>query len=175
MCNECKEMQEKLDAIIESHKDEPGCLIPVLHETQKLYGYLPEDVLKTISKGLNMPLSEIYGVATFYSQFSLQRKGKYRINVCLGTACYVKGSNDIMNTFRQRLSLDIGECTDDGLFSLEACRCVGACGLAPVVMVNDDVYGRLSVEDVDGIIEKYQQLEAASQGASQSNLEKEGN
>ena len=159
MCENCKELREKLTAIIESKKDQPGALIPVLHEAQKLYGYLPEDVLKEIAKGLNMPLAEVYGVATFYSQFSLEKKGKYRINVCLGTACYVKGSNDIMNRFREELSLDIGECTEDGLFSLEACRCVGACGLAPVVMVNDEVYGRMTVDDVDRILNEYREKE----------------
>lgn len=155
MCEQCKELKEKLDEIILSKKGQPGCLIPVLHEAQNLYGYLPEDVLKTIAKGLSMSLAEVYGVATFYSQFSLEKKGKYRINVCLGTACYVKGSNDIMNRFKEALSLDVGECTEDGLFSLEACRCVGACGLAPVVMVNDQVYGRLTVDDVDKIIAEY--------------------
>ena len=155
MCEQCKELKEKLDEIILSKKGQPGCLIPVLHEAQNLYGYLPEDVLKAIAKGLSMSLAEVYGVATFYSQFSLEKKGKYRINVCLGTACYVKGSNDIMNRFKEALSLDVGDCTEDGLFSLEACRCVGACGLAPVVMVNDQVYGRLTVDDVDKIIAEY--------------------
>jgi len=168
MCNEQKEMQQKLSEIISNHKDEPGSLIPVLHETQKLYGYLPEDALKTVARGLNMPLAEVYGVATFYSQFSLDRKGKYRVSVCLGTACYVKGSNNIMNRFKERLGIDMGECTDDGLFSLDACRCVGACGLAPVVMVNDKVYGRLTLEDVDGILDEYIELEKAQN-------EKEGN
>ena len=163
MCTECKEMQQKLSDIIEMHKDEPGCLIPVLHETQKLYGYLPEEALKTVANGLNMSLAEVYGVATFYSQFSLERKGKYRISVCLGTACYVKGSNNIMNGFRERLGIDIGECTDDGLFSLEACRCIGACGLAPVVMVNDKVYGRLNTEDVEKILDEYIELENANE------------
>lgn len=155
----CTELKEKLDNIIESKKDKPGALIPVLQEAQKLFGYLPEDVLKTISKGLEIPLSEVYGVATFYSQFSLEQKGKYQISVCLGTACYVKGANNIMNRFRERLSIDAGECTEDGLFSLDACRCVGACGLAPVVSINDEVYGRFTPEDVDTVIDKYLAME----------------
>lgn len=156
---------EELEAIIEKYKDQPGCLIPVLHETQELYGYLPAEALKFISKGLNMSEASVYGVATFYSRFSLKKKGKYRISVCLGTACYVKGANDILNKFRERLSLDIGECSDDGLFSLEECRCVGACGLAPVVTVNGEVYGRMTVDQVDGLLEHYEALAKSEEAA----------
>ena len=117
-----------------------------------------------------MPEAEVYGVATFYSQFSLTKKGKYRINVCLGTACYVKGAQDILDKFKLRLMIDVGECTDDGLFSLEACRCVGACGLAPVVTINGDVYGRMTPEKVDEILDKYESLEqpVASEGGEEA-------
>ena len=104
---------------------------------------------------LNIPLEKIYGVATFYSQFSLNPKGKYKISVCLGTACYVKGSGDIFNKLQEQLGIAGGECTPDGKFSLEACRCIGACGLAPVLTVNEDVYGRLTVDDIDDILKKY--------------------
>ncbi len=161
ICEQCLEDREKLDAIILKHKDIPGALIPILHEAQNLYGYLPQEVLHHIAKGLNMPEAEVYGVATFYSQFSLTKKGKYRINVCLGTACYVKGAQDILDKFKLRLMIDVGECTDDGLFSLEACRCIGACGLAPVVTINGDVYGRMTPEKVDEILDKYESLEQA--------------
>ncbi len=161
LCEQCLEDREKLDEIILKHKDIPGALIPILHEAQNLYGYLPQEVLHHIAKGLNMPEAEVYGVATFYSQFSLTKKGKYRINVCLGTACYVKGAQDILDKFKLRLMIDVGECTDDGLFSLEACRCIGACGLAPVVTINGDVYGRMTPEKVDEILDKYESLEQA--------------
>ena len=103
-------------------------------------------------------MAEIYGVVSFYTQFSIYPKGKYQINVCMGTACYVKGANEILDKFRTRLSIDVGECTEDGMFSLEACRCIGACGLAPVVTINEDVYGKLVADDVDGIIDKYEAL-----------------
>ena len=161
ICEQCLEDREKLDEIILKHKDIPGALIPILHEAQNLYGYLPQEVLHHIAKGLNMPEAEVYGVATFYSQFSLTKKGKYKINVCLGTACYVKGAQDILDKFKLRLMIDAGECTDDGLFSLEACRCIGACGLAPVVTINGDVYGRMTPEKVDEILDKYESLEQA--------------
>ncbi len=170
LCEQCLEDREKLDEIILKHKDTPGALIPILHEAQNLYGYLPQEVLHHIAKGLNMPEAEVYGVATFYSQFSLTKKGKYRINVCLGTACYVKGAQDILDKFKLRLMIDVGECTDDGLFSLEACRCVGACGLAPVVTINGDVYGRMTPEKVDEILNKYESLEqpVASEGGEEA-------
>lgn len=150
-----KEQEEKLMQIIAEHKDQKGALMPVLQQAQEVYGYLPEEVIDIISKELNIPSAEIYGVATFYSQFSLNPKGKYKISVCLGTACYVKGSGDIFEKLTQTLGIKSGECTPDGKFSLEACRCVGACGLAPVMTVNDDVYGRLVTDDVDDILAKY--------------------
>ena len=162
-CEKCQKEQEMLQEIILKHKDTPGALIPILHEAQNIYGYLPPEVLHEIAKGLNKPEAEVYGVATFYSQFSLQKKGKYRINVCLGTACYVKGAQDILDKFKLRLMIDVGECTDDGLFSLEACRCIGACGLAPVVTINGDVYGRMNPDMVDEILDKYEALAASEQ------------
>ena len=109
-----------------------------------------------IADAMGIPMEEVYGVSTFYSQFHLMPKGKYEISVCLGTACYVKGAGDIYNKFMEQLGIVGGECTPDGKFSLDACRCVGACGLAPVVLVNDEVYGRLRVDDVPGILAKYE-------------------
>ncbi|MHB8066241.1 MAG: NADH-quinone oxidoreductase subunit NuoE [Ruminiclostridium sp.] len=148
----------KLKKIIEKYKDTRGALIPVLHESQEVYGYLPVDVLKKISNGLNVSLAEIYGVVTFYTQFSLNPKGRFKISVCLGTACYVKGSGIILDKFKEKLGIDVGQSTEDGKFSLDACRCIGACGLAPVIMINDDVHGRLVADDVEGILEKYKDL-----------------
>lgn len=143
-------------AVIERHKDQEGATIPVLHEAQEIYGYLPIEVQKMISVGLNVPLAEIYGIVTFYAQFSLNPKGVYQIGVCLGTACYVKGSGDILEKIKEILKIDVGECTPDGKFSLDATRCIGACGLAPVITINDDVYGRLTVEEIPGILQKYE-------------------
>ncbi|MBR5488878.1 MAG: NADH-quinone oxidoreductase subunit NuoE [Firmicutes bacterium] len=157
-CAEAQEKAKKLDAIVEKYKDTRGALIQVLHEVQEVYGYLPLEVQRAISEKMNIPLAEIYGVVSFYTQFSIYPKGKYQINVCMGTACYVKGANEILDKFRTRLSIDVGECTEDGMFSLEACRCIGACGLAPVVTINEDVYGKLVADDVDGIIDKYEAL-----------------
>ena len=157
-CAEAQEKAKKLDAIVEKYKDTRGALIQVLHEVQEVYGYLPLEVQRAVSEKMNIPLAEIYGVVSFYTQFSIYPKGKYQINVCMGTACFVKGANEILDKFRTRLSIDVGECTEDGMFSLEACRCIGACGLAPVVTINDDVYGKLVADDVDGIIDKYEAL-----------------
>lgn len=154
--NGTKEQEEKLLEVIAKHKDEQGAVIPVLHEAQDIYGYLPIEVQKMISEGLNVPLAEIYGIVTFYTQFSLNPKGQYQIGVCLGTACYVKGSGDILEKIKERLGIDVGECTPDGRFSLDATRCIGACGLAPVLTVNDEVFGRLTVDDVDDILAKFQ-------------------
>ncbi len=154
--NGTKEQEEKLLEVIANHKDENGAVIPVLHEAQDIYGYLPIEVQEIISEGLNVPLAEIYGIVTFYTQFSLNPKGEYQIGVCLGTACYVKGSGGILEKIKERLGIDVGECTPDGKFSLDATRCIGACGLAPVLTVNDEVFGRLTVDDVDDILAKYQ-------------------
>ncbi len=160
-CASCAETQEKLaklHEIIETHKDVRGSLIPVLHEAQELYGYLPLEVQLEIANGLNIPLAEVYGVVSFYTRFSINPKGKYQVNVCLGTACYVKGAGKILDKFKEKLGLDVGECTEDRKFSLDACRCIGACGLAPVVTINEDVYGRLLPDQIDAIIDKYKEL-----------------
>lgn len=150
------EQYAKLTAMIAQFKDTKSPLIPVMEETQTIYGFLPEAALRLISEELNVPLAKIYGVATFYSFFSLYPKGKYRISVCLGTACYVKGSGDIYNELQKKLGIESGQCTPDGKFSIDCCRCVGACGLAPVMLINDDVYGNLTVDKIDAILAKYE-------------------
>ena len=149
------EQEAQLKDVIAKHKDDPGAVMPVLQEAQDIYGYLPLEVQQMIAEGLNVPVDEVYGVATFYSQFALSPKGKYNISVCLGTACYVKGSGDVLERLKEKLGIDVGECTADERFSLEACRCIGACGLAPVLTVNEEVYGRLVPDDVDDILAKY--------------------
>ena len=149
------EQEERLRQVIAEHRGQPGATMPVLQAAQEIFGYLPEEVQIMVAEGLDIPLSEVYGVASFYAQFSMNPKGKYQISVCLGTACYVKGSGDIFNRLSEKLGIGADECTDDGRFSLTACRCIGACGLAPVLTVNEDVYGRLTVDDVDGILAKY--------------------
>lgn len=151
------EQEAQLKEVILKHKDDPGAVMPVLQEAQDIYGYLPIEVQQIIAEGLNVPIDEVYGVATFYSQFALSPKGKYNISVCLGTACYVKGSGDVLNRLSQELGIEAEECTMDGKFSLTACRCIGACGLAPVMTVNDDVYGRLVADDVPSILAKYKE------------------
>ncbi len=153
--NGTKEQELKLLDVIEKYKDDPGAVMPVLQEAEEIYGYLPLEVQTIIADKLNIPLEEVYGVSTFYSQFSLTPKGKYHISVCLGTACYVKGAGKILEKIQQNLGIGAEECTPDGKFSLTACRCIGACGLAPVLTINDDVYGRLLPEEVDGILAKY--------------------
>ena len=150
-----KEQEAQLRAFIGQHREEKGCLMPVMQKAQEIYGYLPIEVQEMIALELDIPLEEVYGVATFYAQFALNPKGRYKISVCLGTACYVKGSGEVYQHLMDTLGIKGGECTQDGKFSLEACRCVGACGLAPVMMINDEVYGRLKPEDVDDILAKY--------------------
>lgn len=154
--NGTAEQEAKLLAVIESYKNDPGALMPVLQKAQEIYGYLPIEVQKIISDTMGVPMEKIYGVVTFYAQFSLYPKGKYNISVCLGTACYVKGSGDVYDKLQEVLKIGGGECTADGKFSLEACRCIGACGLAPVMTVNEDVYGRLTVDQVEEILAKYE-------------------
>ncbi|MGN0686972.1 MAG: NADH-quinone oxidoreductase subunit NuoE [Oscillospiraceae bacterium] len=150
------EQEAQLKAVIAEHADDRGALMPVLQKAQEIYGYLPIEVQTMIAEGMDIPLEKVYGVVTFYAQFSLNPKGKYRISVCLGTACYVKGSGDIFNALSEKLGIKGGEITPDGKFSLDACRCIGACGLAPVLTVNEDVYGNLTVDDVDKILAKYE-------------------
>lgn len=150
------EQEKCLSDVIHAHLNDKGALMPVLQKAQDIYGYLPIEVQKMIAVGLNVPLEEVYGVSTFYSQFSLYPKGQYKISVCLGTACYVKGAGDVFEALCKKLGIKSGECTPDGRFSLDACRCVGACGLAPVLTVNDEVYGKVTVDDIDTILAKYQ-------------------
>ncbi len=150
------EQEAQLKAVIAEHADDRGALMPVLQKAQEIYGYLPIEVQTMIAEGMDIPLEKVYGVVTFYAQFSLNPKGKYRISVCLGTDCYVKGSGDLFNKFSEKLGIKGGEITPDGKFSLDACRCIGACGLAPVLTVNEDVYGNLTVDDVDAILAKYE-------------------
>jgi NADP-reducing hydrogenase subunit HndA len=151
-----KEQEKALREVIEKKKNDKGALMPILQEAQEIYGYLPIEVQQIIADSLGKPLEEVYGVVSFYSQFTLNPKGKYNISVCLGTACYVKGSQKILDRITQKLNIQPGDITKDGKFSLNEMRCVGACGLAPVMVVNDDVYGKLVPEDVDKILEKYQ-------------------
>ena len=149
------EQEKQLMEVIDSHKHDKSLLMAVMQKAQDIYGYLPIEVQSMIAEGMDVPLEKVYGVATFYAQFSLSPKGEYNISVCLGTACYVKGAGEIFDKLSERLGIGADECTADGKFSLTACRCIGACGLAPVLTVNDEVYGRLTANDVDGILEKY--------------------
>ncbi len=151
------EQEQELRAVIDALRDDPGCLMPIMQKAQEIYGYLPIEVQTIIAEELNIPLEKVFGVATFYAQFTMSPKGKYRISVCLGTACYVKGSGVVMEKLEDLLGIDSGEITQDGKFSLDDCRCVGACGLAPVVTINDDVYGRLTgkPEELQEILAKY--------------------
>lgn len=149
------EQEQKLDALITEFKGTKGATMPVLQGAQEIYGYLPIEVIRKIAFGLDLSFEEVYGVATFYSQFSLNPKGEVAIAVCLGTACYVKGSGLLMDKITERLGLVAGATTPDGRYSLEATRCIGACGLAPVLTVNGTVYGRLTTADIDGILDQY--------------------
>lgn len=149
------EQEAKLREILAANKHDKSRLMAVMQEAQDVYGYLPLEVQAMIAEGMDVPLEKVYGVSTFYAQFSLSQKGQYAISVCLGTACYVKGSGDIFNRLQEVLGIGADECTPDGRFSLSACRCIGACGLAPVLTVNEEVYGRLTAKDVESILAKY--------------------
>ena len=149
------EQASQLQQVIDANKHDKSRLMAVMQEAQGIYGYLPIEVQQAIADGMGVPLEKVFGVSTFYAQFSLSPKGENNISVCLGTACYVKGSGDIFNELSAKLGIEAEECTADGRFSLTACRCIGGCGLAPVLTVNDEVYGRLTVKDVDGILAKY--------------------
>ena len=150
-----KAQEEQLIAVIEKYRGTKGALMPVLQEAQEIYGYLPIEVQKIVATRMGISLEEVYGVSTFYSQFVLNPKGEVAIAVCLGTACYVKGSGDLLDKITQVLGLPAGSTTPDGRYSLEATRCIGACGLAPVLTVNNEVYGKLGVGDIEGILAKY--------------------
>ncbi len=146
----------RIDEVINTHKDTAGAVIPVLRESQDIVGYLPVELIDYISIGLNLPKSEVLGVATFYSLFSLTPKGRHIIRVCMGTACYVKGGKEIMNRIRQNYGLEEGDTSEDRRFSLEAVRCLGACGLAPVMVVGQETHGGVTPDRVINILEQYE-------------------
>ena len=148
----------ELDKVIETNKGQKGAVMMTLQSAQDIFGHVPKDVQIRIAEGLGVPLSEVYGVATFYAQFTLEPAGKYIISVCMGTACYVKGSQKVLDKLSEELNVPVGKTSADGLFTLNATRCLGACGLAPVMTVNEEVYGRLTPDDIPGIIAKYREL-----------------
>ena len=148
-------VKEETKQILEKYPNEKDQLIAILNDVQERYGYIPKQAQMTISEHLSIPMAEIYGVITFYSRFTLAPKGKYNISICLGTACYVKGSQKLLDRAKERLKIEPGEVTPDGKFSIDDVRCVGACGLAPVFMVNDEVYGNATVKEFDEVIDKY--------------------
>lgn len=150
-----KEQEKELLAVIEKHAGEKGAMMPILQEAQGIYGYLPIEVQKIIADKTGVSMEEIFGIATFYSQFKLNPDGKYAISVCLGTACYVKGSGEVLEEISKQLNVPVGSTSPDGKYSVEATRCLGACGLAPVMTVNGEVYGSLKKSDVKTILEKY--------------------
>lgn len=143
---------EEVKEIMSPYKQEKDNLIQILNEIQEKYGYIPKVAQMEVSKYLNIPMAEIYGVITFYSRFSLEPKGKYRISVCLGTACFVKGSQSILDRLKERLHLEEGQTSEDGKFSIDTTRCVGACGIAPVFTINDEVYGHATVKKLDEVL-----------------------
>lgn len=144
-----------IQASIEKTRDQPGALIPVLQQAQGMIGYLPLPVLRTIARDMGVPLSKVYGIASFYSFFTMVPRGKYVVSVCMGTACYVRGGERILNTLQKELGIDPGETTPDGLFSLEMVRCLGCCGLSPVVAIEDKVYQRMNPTKMQEILSTY--------------------
>ena len=152
-----KKVKEETSRILEKYPKEKNQLIAILNTVQEKYGYIPKQAQIVISEYLSIPMAEIYGVITFYSRFTLTPKGKYNISICLGTACYVKGSQKILDRAKERLKIEPGEVTEDGKFSIDEVRCVGACGLAPVFMVNDEVYGNATVQQFDKVLDELQQ------------------
>lgn len=150
-----KEKVDKIVDICKSFENKPGELINVLHKTQGQFGYLPAEVQEIIARELKLPVAKVYGVVTFYSFFTMTPKGEHPISVCMGTACYVRGSEKVLDEFKRKLDIKVGETSPDGKFSLSSLRCVGACGLAPVVLVGEKVYGRVTVADVDKILGEY--------------------
>lgn len=142
----------KMEEILSKYKQDKSNLIQILNEVQEHYGYIPKHAQLAISEYLDLPMAEIYGVITFYSRFTLKPKGKYNVAVCLGTACYVKGSEKILDKLKEKLGIDVGEVTKDGKFSIEATRCIGACGLAPVFTVNGEVYGKATPELLENVL-----------------------
>jgi NADP-reducing hydrogenase subunit HndA len=144
----------QIKAICDKHGNDAGELINILHEAQNMLGYLPEEAQRIVAKKLEIPVSRVYGVVTFYAFFTEKPKGKYPISVCLGTACYVRGSEKLLDEFKRLLGIEVGETTPDGKFSLDCLRCVGACGLAPVVMIGDKVYGRMQPTEIRKILDE---------------------
>ncbi|KAE9636951.1 MAG: hypothetical protein PWP07_2152 [Epulopiscium sp.] len=160
-CANCtNELSERgfreLEQFIDELSDKNGALISALHRAQEIFGYLPKEVQQFVAKKLNIPVSKVYGVVSFYSFFTMIPKGKYPISVCMGTACYVRGADKVLDEFKRELNIEVGETTADGNFSLDALRCVGACGLAPVVLVGEKVYGRVTPDQVKSILKEYE-------------------
>lgn len=160
MCDSCKELvdpkEEQLNEVIAQNKAENGALIAVLQGAQRIYGYLPEHVLKHVSKEMKIPLAKVYGVVTFYAQFRLVPVGRNVVSVCLGTACHVRGGAKVLETLEKKLAIKDGQTTQDGRYSLEIVNCIGACGLAPVISINGEVHGRLNADQIPGILEQYE-------------------
>ena len=154
-CEGCNGIDTELNEMLYQDTQDKSNLIQILNEVQKYYGYIPQKAQVAISKYLDIPMAEIYGVITFYARFTLKPKGKYHVAICLGTACFVKGSEKIIERAKERLGIDVGETTKDGKYSLEATRCIGACGLAPVFTVNGEVYGKATVKMLDEVLDKY--------------------
>lgn len=150
-----KLQEDQLREVIKQNRSKPGGIMPVLQQAQEIYGYLPIEVQSIVAEGMDFSLSEVYGIVTFYSQFSLTPKGDFQISVCMGTACYVKEADKIVQAIEEKLGIKNGECTQDGIFSLDTTRCIGACGLAPVMMIGEDVYGKVTVDQLDDILAKY--------------------
>ena len=162
VCNSEKQQDEfteeqwrEIDRVIEKNRGRPGALIPVLEEVQDITGFLPEPVQRRVASGLGLPLSQVYGVVTFYSFFTMKPRGKHQVRVCLGTACHVRGSKRVLDELEQKLGIEPGDCTDDREFSLDIVRCVGACGLAPVIVVNEDTHKQVKVAKLDQIMKRY--------------------
>jgi len=165
-----QEMLARLDEVLKDYRDKPGALIPVLQITQGMFGYLPEAALKRISLALKKPYSEVAGVVGFYSFFSTTPRGKHLVRVCLGTACYVRGGKDVLGALKDHLGIDVGETTDDRIFSLDIGRCFGACGLAPVIMIDDHVHQRVKTSKIASILAEYRDgipAEASDEGSAQ--------
>ena len=150
-----KEQEEQLLEMISRHKGQEGSLMPTLQQAQDIYGYLPIEVQYIIAREFKISLEQVYGVVSFYSHFTLTPRGHYNVSVCMGTACYVKGAGEILERIEKKLNIESGGITPDGKFSIESTRCIGACGLAPIILVNDDIYDQVDPEDVDAIIDKY--------------------
>ena len=160
MCN-CKrlgtdEQVAEFNKVLEQNKGKSGNIMPVLQKTQGIFGYIPEDSVKMIAESLKMPEGDIYGIITFYSQFTLTPKAKYNIDICLGTACYVLGSQAVLDKILEKLGVRVGEMTKDGKWIVTSCRCLGCCGLAPAMTINGEVYGKMKVEDVDRILDSFE-------------------